>query len=181
MAKKFRCFAGLFNSYPNCNFVTLCLKPYNGSVDLEEAARQVLEEVESIIGSSESNLSNDDDPEYIPHVVKKNMDENSDSDMEAFIESLCSAENYDESESESDSKDSMTTTLNTAAIQASSSSHTQVPCSMPLSSTSQAFPATTFSNQSASVQPSEMDSRTGKDGTYWSSTPSPQERFRSQM
>ena len=73
----------------------------------------------------------------------------------------------------------MTTTLNTAAIQALSSSHTQVPCSMPLSSTSQAFPASTFSNQSASVQPSEMDSRSGKNGTYWSSTTSPQGRLRS--
>ena len=40
----------------------------------------------------------------------------------------------------------MITTLNSAAIQASSSSHTQVPCSMPLSSTSQAFPASTFLN-----------------------------------
>ena len=50
---------------------------------------------------------------------------------------------------------------------------------MPLSSTSQAFPVSTFSNQSASVQPSNMDSRTGKDGTYWSSTSSPQGRFRS--
>ena len=107
------------------------------------------------------------------------MDENSNTDMEAFIESLRSAENQGEFESESDSEDSMTTILHTAAIQALSSSHTQVPCSMPLSSTSQAFPASTFSNQSASVQPSDMDSRTGKDGTYWSSTPSPQQRFRS--
>ena len=71
---------------------------------------------ESIIGSSESDLSGDDDPEYIPHVVGRNMDENSDSDMKAFIESLRSTENQGESESESDSEDSMTTTLNTAAI-----------------------------------------------------------------
>ena len=106
------------------------------------------------------------------------MHENGDSDMEAFIESLRSAENQGKFESKSDSEDSMTTILNTAAMQASSSSHTQVPCSMPLSSTSQAFPASTFSNQSASAQPSDMDSRTGKDGTYWSSTPSPQGRFR---
>ena len=68
-------------------------EPNNCSVNLEETARQVLEEVESIIGSSESNLSDDDDPEYIPHVVERNMDENSGSDMEAFIKSLCSAEN----------------------------------------------------------------------------------------
>ena len=107
------------------------------------------------------------------------MDENGDSDMEAFIESLRSAENQGESQSDGDSEDSMTTTLNTAAIQASSSSHTQVPCSMPLSSTSQAFTAPTFLNHSASVQPSDMDSCTGKDGTYWNSAPSPQGRFRS--
>ena len=68
-------------------------EPNNRSVNLEEAARQLLEEDESIIGSSESDLSDDDDPEYIPHVVKRNMDENSDSDMEAFIELLPSAEN----------------------------------------------------------------------------------------
>ena len=154
-------------------------EPYNRSVNLEEAARQLLEEDESIIGSSESDLSDDDETEYIPHVVERNMDENSDSDVKAFIESLRSAENQGESESESDSEDSMTTTLNITAIQASSSSHTQVPCSMPLSSTSQAFPASTFSNQSASEQPSDMDSRTGKDGAYWSSTSSPQGRFRS--
>ena len=122
-------------------------------------------------------MSDDDDSEYIPHVVEKNMDENSDSDMETFIESPRSAENQGESESESDSADSMTTTLNTAAIEASSSSHTQVPCYMPLSSTSQALPASTFSNQSASVQPSDMDSRTGKDEAYRRSTPSPQGRF----
>ena len=46
------------------------------------------------------------------------MNENSDFDMEAFIESLRSAENQGESESESDSKDTMTTTLNIAVIQA---------------------------------------------------------------
>ena len=74
------------------------------------------------------------------------MDENSDSDMKAFIESLSSAENQAESESESNSEDIMATTLNTAAIQASYSSHTQVPCSIPLSSASQAFLASTFSN-----------------------------------
>ena len=111
-------------------------------------------------------MSDDDDLEYIPHVFERNMDENCDFDMEAFIESLRSAENQGESESERDSENSITTTLNTAAIQASSSGHTQVPCSMPLSSTSQAFPASTFSNQSASVQLYDMDSRTGKDEIY---------------
>ena len=153
-------------------------EPYNRSDNLEKAARQLLED-ESIIGSSESDLFDDDDPEYIPHVVERNMDENSDFDTEAFIESLRSVENQGESKPESDSEDSMTTTLNTASIQASSSSHTHVPCSMPLSSTSQAFPASTFSHQSALVQPYDMDSRTGKHGTYWSSTPNPQGRFRS--
>ena len=143
------------------------------------AARQLLEEDKSIVGSSESDQSDDDDPEYIPHVEERNMDENSDSDMEASIESLRSAENQGEPESESDSGDSMTTTLNTAAIQASSSSHTQVTCSLGLSSASQAFPVSTFSNQSALVQPSDMDSRSGKDGAYWSLTRSPQGRFRS--
>ena len=114
-------------------------EPYNRRVNLEEAAGKLLEEDESVIGSSESDLSDGDDSEYIPHVVERNMDENSDSDMEAFVESLRSAEKQGKSESDSDSEDSMTTTLNTAAIQAASSSHTSVPCSMPLSSTSQAF------------------------------------------
>ena len=68
-------------------------EPYNHRVNLEEAARQLLEEDESIIGSSESDMPDDDDPEYIPHVVQRNRDENSDFDMGVFIESLRSAKN----------------------------------------------------------------------------------------